>query len=55
MRRLAGRKADGWISGGLWMTDVPGELAHGNLSRAKTHSQPLAWHFALATLLCDIR
>ncbi len=30
MRRLAGRKADGWISGGLWMTDVPGELAHGN-------------------------
>ena len=30
MRRLAGRKADGWISGGLWMTDVPGELADGN-------------------------
>ena len=25
------------------------------LSRAKTHSQPLTWHFALATLLCDIR
>ena len=30
MRHLAGRKADGWISGGLWMTDVPRELAHGN-------------------------
>jgi len=30
MRRLAGRQADGWISGGLWMTDVPAELAHGN-------------------------
>ena len=30
MRRLAGQKADGWISGGLWMTDVPAELAHGN-------------------------
>ena len=25
------------------------------LSRAKTHSQPLTWHFALVTLLCDIR
>jgi alkanesulfonate monooxygenase SsuD/methylene tetrahydromethanopterin reductase-like flavin-dependent oxidoreductase (luciferase family) len=30
MRRLVGRQADGWISGGLWMTDVPAELAHGN-------------------------
>jgi len=30
MRRLTGQKADGWISGGLWMTDVPDELAHGN-------------------------
>jgi alkanesulfonate monooxygenase SsuD/methylene tetrahydromethanopterin reductase-like flavin-dependent oxidoreductase (luciferase family) len=30
MRRLVGRKADGWISGGLWLTDVPGELARGN-------------------------
>jgi hypothetical protein len=27
----------------------------GVLSRAKTHSQTLTWHFALATLLCDIR
>ena len=25
------------------------------LSRAETHSQPLTWHFALVTLLCDIR
>jgi alkanesulfonate monooxygenase SsuD/methylene tetrahydromethanopterin reductase-like flavin-dependent oxidoreductase (luciferase family) len=30
MRRLVGRKADGWISGGLWMADVPGELEQGN-------------------------
>ena len=30
MRRLAGRQADGWISGGLRVTDVPAELAHGN-------------------------
>jgi alkanesulfonate monooxygenase SsuD/methylene tetrahydromethanopterin reductase-like flavin-dependent oxidoreductase (luciferase family) len=30
MRRLVGHKADGWISGGLWLTDVAGELAHGN-------------------------
>ena len=30
MRRLAARQADGWISGGLWMTDVPAELAYGN-------------------------
>jgi alkanesulfonate monooxygenase SsuD/methylene tetrahydromethanopterin reductase-like flavin-dependent oxidoreductase (luciferase family) len=30
MRRLVGRKADGWISGGLWLTDVAGELARGN-------------------------
>ena len=30
MRRLVGRQADGWISGGLWMTEVPAELAHGN-------------------------
>jgi len=30
MRRLVGRQADGWISGGLWMTDVPAEMAYGN-------------------------
>ena len=30
MRRLVGAKADGWISGGLWLTDVAGELARGN-------------------------
>lgn len=30
MRRLVGRKADGWISGGAWMTDVDAELALGN-------------------------
>ena len=29
-RRLVGRKADGWISGGLWMADVEGELDRGN-------------------------
>ena len=30
MRRLVGRKADGWISDGAWMHDVKGELAIGN-------------------------
>ena len=30
MRRLVGHKADGWISGGAWMSDVAGELADGN-------------------------
>ena len=30
MRRLAGAQADGWITGGLWMTDVPRELSDGN-------------------------
>ncbi len=25
------------------------------VSRAKTHSRPLTWHFALAMLLCGIR
>jgi alkanesulfonate monooxygenase SsuD/methylene tetrahydromethanopterin reductase-like flavin-dependent oxidoreductase (luciferase family) len=29
-RRLAGRKADGWIAGGIAMTDVPAELAAAN-------------------------
>jgi len=29
-RRLAGRKADGWIAGGLWMHDVDRELAEAN-------------------------
>ena len=30
MRQLVGRKADGWISGGAWMSDVERELALGN-------------------------
>ena len=30
MRRLVGEKADGWISGGAWMTHVDNELATGN-------------------------
>ena len=30
MRRLVGRKADGWISGGIVMNDVEGELEEGN-------------------------
>lgn len=30
IRQLVGRKADGWISGRAWMTDVEGELALGN-------------------------
>jgi alkanesulfonate monooxygenase SsuD/methylene tetrahydromethanopterin reductase-like flavin-dependent oxidoreductase (luciferase family) len=30
MRRLVGRKADGWISGGIMMTNVERELAAGN-------------------------
>ena len=29
-RRLVGRKADGWITGAAWMTDVERELAEGN-------------------------
>lgn len=29
-RRLVGRKADGWIAGGIMMTDIEGELALGN-------------------------
>ncbi|HTY73317.1 MAG TPA: LLM class flavin-dependent oxidoreductase [Actinomycetes bacterium] len=29
-RQLVGRSADGWISGGAWMTDVSRELAAGN-------------------------
>jgi len=29
-RRLVGQKADGWITGGTWMTDVESELAAGN-------------------------
>jgi hypothetical protein len=40
----------------VWaVTDYPAAAACPDLSRAKTHSQPLNWHFALATLLCDIR
>jgi alkanesulfonate monooxygenase SsuD/methylene tetrahydromethanopterin reductase-like flavin-dependent oxidoreductase (luciferase family) len=30
MRRLVGRKADGWITGAAWMTDLERELAEGN-------------------------
>jgi hypothetical protein len=30
IRQLVGRKADGWISERVWMTDVEGELALGN-------------------------
>lgn len=30
IRQLVGRKADGWISGRAWMTNVEGELALGN-------------------------
>jgi alkanesulfonate monooxygenase SsuD/methylene tetrahydromethanopterin reductase-like flavin-dependent oxidoreductase (luciferase family) len=30
MRRLVGRKADGWITGGAWMANVDAELALGN-------------------------
>jgi hypothetical protein len=30
MRELADRRADGCIKRGLWMTDVPAELASGN-------------------------
>ena len=29
-RRLVGRRADGWITGGAWMSDVDRELAIGN-------------------------
>jgi Luciferase-like monooxygenase len=29
-RRLVGRKADGWITGAAWMTDVERELAEGH-------------------------
>jgi alkanesulfonate monooxygenase SsuD/methylene tetrahydromethanopterin reductase-like flavin-dependent oxidoreductase (luciferase family) len=29
-RRLVGRKADGWITGAAWMSDVPSQLAEGN-------------------------
>jgi alkanesulfonate monooxygenase SsuD/methylene tetrahydromethanopterin reductase-like flavin-dependent oxidoreductase (luciferase family) len=29
-RRLVGRKADGWITGAAWMTDVERQLAEGN-------------------------
>jgi len=29
-RRLAARKADGWIAGGLWMHDVDAEMAEAN-------------------------
>ena len=25
------------------------------LCRAKTHAEPLTWHFAVSTLLCGIR
>jgi hypothetical protein len=32
-----------------------GGKGHAGLSRAKTHTWPLTWHFALATPLCDIR
>lgn len=30
MRRLVGQKADGWIAGGAWITDVDTEVGRGN-------------------------